>query len=190
MMEDPEARLRRIASQHLPAVAAYLRHRMYPLGAADLDDLLEECLVVTWRRLDDCPVDAERAWLIGVARNVLKNARRSHRRRSRLAALLRPDDPSASPEMWVLASALVRESMAQLTEADRDILMMHHWEGLRSRDIALILGLTQKAAEARLTRAQGRLRHAIERGAGTACYADTRQCVERGVGDGIDTERP
>lgn len=189
-MEDPDARLRRLASEQLPVVAAYLRHRMYPLSTADLDDLLEECLVVAWRRLDACPIDAERAWLIGVARNVMRNARRSSRRQGLLISRLRPEEPSPSAEMWVLASTSVREAMAQLSEADRDVLMMHHWEGLRARDIALVHGLTQKAAEARLTRAQWRLRHAVERGAGTSSRADTTKCGEGRVADGADAERP
>jgi len=189
-MDDAEVRLRRVAAEHLPAVAAYVRHRLYPLDVSDLDDILEECLVVAWRRLDDCPVDSERAWLIGVARNIMSNARRSRQRQIRLLSRLRAAEPSPSAEMWVLASSSIREAMAQLSEIDRDVLMLHHWEGLRAREIALALGLSRKAAEARLTRAQARLRHAIERGAGIVRNADTTKYVERRVGDGSDAEHP
>jgi len=55
-------------------------------------DLVEEVLLVAWRRLDDIPAGAEIPWLIG-ARNVLRNALRQQRRISRCrpgCARLRP----------------------------------------------------------------------------------------------------
>lgn len=161
MAEQDELRLRLLAEKHVPAVATYLRHRLYPLSIAELDDLIEEVLIVAWRRLDDCPVGLERAWMIGVARNVLNNARRSNRRRSRLVRSLPAPEPSASAEMWILAAEEVREAMAQLEAMDRDVLMLHHWEGMTAREISIALEIGPKAAESRLNRAQRRLRRAL-----------------------------
>jgi RNA polymerase sigma-70 factor (ECF subfamily) len=166
MADEVEQRLRRLAEAHMAAVATYLRHRLYPLSIAELDDLIEDVLVVVWKRLDDCPVDSERAWMIGVARNVLNNARRSSRRRSRLVASLPAPEPSPSAEMWVLASRDIRDAMAQLEAIDREALMLHHWEGLTARDISVTLGIGVKAAESRLSRAQARLRSALAVSAG------------------------
>lgn len=157
--EEMERRLRSLAESHIPAVATYLRHRIYPLPAADLDDLIEEVLIVVWKRIDDCPVGAERAWMIGVARNVLHNAQRTNRRRSNLASSLPKLDSSPSAEMWVLAREEVRCAMEQLEEVDRETLMLHHWDGLTAREISVALGIGVKAAESRLTRAQARLRN-------------------------------
>src|SRR5580693_363953 len=120
-------RLRSMAVAHTPAIATYLRHRIYPLPVADLDDLIEEVLIVVWKRLDDCPAGAERAWMIGVARNVLNNAHRSIRRRARLASALPTVGPSPSAEMWVLASEEVRSAMEHLEGLDRETLVLHHW---------------------------------------------------------------
>lgn len=159
--EDVEQRLRSLAASHVPAIATYLRHRIYPLSTADLDDLIEEVLIVVWKRLDDCPAGSERAWMIGVARNVLSNAHRSIRRRSQLAASLPSVEPSPSAEMWVLASAKVREAMEQLEVQDRETLLLHHWDGLTAREISVALGIGVKAAESRLSRAQARLRSAL-----------------------------
>jgi RNA polymerase sigma-70 factor (ECF subfamily) len=161
MADEVEQRLRCLVEAHIPAVATYLRNRLYPLSISDLDDLIEEVLVVLWKRLDDCPVDSERAWMIGVARNVLNNARRSNRRRSRLVALLPVPEPSPSAEIWVLASQDVRDAMAQLEAIDREALMLHHWEGLTGKEISVALGIGVKAAESRLSRAQARLRGAL-----------------------------
>ena len=60
-------RLRKLALEHSPKVASYLNRRAYPLSEADLEDLLEEVLVVTWRRIDDVPEGFELPWMIGVA---------------------------------------------------------------------------------------------------------------------------
>jgi RNA polymerase sigma-70 factor (ECF subfamily) len=159
--EEVERRLRGLAEAHTPAVATYLRHRIYPLRIEDLDDLIEEVLIVVWKRLDDCPTGAERAWMIGVARNVLNNAHRSTRRRSRLASSLPSVEPSPSAEMWVLASEEVRGAMERLEVVDRETLVLHHWDGLTAREISVALGIGVKAAESRLSRAQVRLRSAL-----------------------------
>ena len=154
-------RLRRLAGENTPAVCNYLRHRLYPLANADLDDLLEEVLIVAWKRLDDVPPGDELPWMINVARNVLSNAKRSRRRRSKMEASLRllPAHPSA--EMWVLASSAVREAMEQLSEADRDILMMHNWDGLDVHGVAVALSISDRAADSRLSRARIRFRAAF-----------------------------
>lgn len=159
--EEVERRFRSLAESHTPTIATYLRHRIYPLPVADLDDLIEEVLIVVWKRLDVCPPGSERAWMIGVARNVLNNARRAKRRRTRLASSLPTVDSSPSAEMWVLAAEDVRGAMEQLEAVDRETLVLHHWDGLTAREIAVALGIGVKAAESRLSRAQARLRVAL-----------------------------
>jgi RNA polymerase sigma-70 factor (ECF subfamily) len=161
-IEDVEVtrdqRLRQLAAENTPAVANYLRHRLYPLANADLDDLLEDVLIVIWRRLDDVPPGDELPWMINVARNVLSNAKRSRRRRSKMEASLRLLPPHPSAEMWVLASSTVREAMEQLSDPDRDVLMMHIWDGLDVHGIAVALSISDRAADSRLSRARIRFR--------------------------------
>ncbi len=85
-----EDRFAQLVYAHSSAVGDYLRRRLYPLSHADLDDLVEETMIVVWRRLDAVPADAELPWMLGVARNVLRNARRSKNRRSAFEASLSP----------------------------------------------------------------------------------------------------
>jgi RNA polymerase sigma-70 factor (ECF subfamily) len=157
-----EDRFRRLATDYTPAIANYLRHRLYPLAQADLDDLVEESLIVVWRRIDDVPADAELPWMIGVARNVLNNARRARRRRVAMEGSLSPAAASPSAESWVLASASVREAMAALSRSDRDLLMLSSWEGLSAREIAVVLSISESAANVRLSRAHARFRDAFD----------------------------
>ena len=160
---------RGLAQEHSTAIATYLRHRLYPLARADLDELVEDVLIVAWRRLDRIPKGSERPWLIGVARNVLRNSKRAHVRRSKAESSVAATDDEPSAEMWVVASASIRDAMSQLTASDRDLLMMHHWEGLSAGDIAVVLGISGKAAESRLLRARARFERAFEESSVQSC---------------------
>lgn len=164
MAPRDEERFRRLVEEHAPAVGDYLRRRLYPVSPADLDDLVEETLIVVWRRLDDVPADAERPWMIGVARNVLRNARRSSGRRRALQASLRPapDDPPA--EERVVADVALAQALASLSDDDREIVTLNAWDGYEPRDLAGHLGITANAAAVRLSRARGRLRAALALG--------------------------
>jgi len=147
-----------LALEATPPIGAYLRRRLYPLAAADLDDLVEEVLLIAWRRFDDIPSDAQIPWLIGVARNVLRNAVRKQRRISTLESHLRPAPPDAAAEDYVIADQSIREALGSLSDDDREILLLHFWDGRTSVEIGVIFGITTNAAAVRLSRAQDRFR--------------------------------
>jgi len=153
-----EARFRALAVEVTPVVGAYLRRRLYPLVEADLDDLVEEVLVVAWRRLDDVPADASIPWMIGVARNVLRNAQRKHRRVVAVEDRVRPSGPTAPAEDLVVADEGIRQALAALSDDDREILLLHAWDGRSAAEIAAIFHLTPNAAAVRLSRAESRFR--------------------------------
>jgi RNA polymerase sigma-70 factor (ECF subfamily) len=153
-----ERRFRVLALEATPPIGAYLRRRLYPLAAADLDDLVEEVLLIAWRRFDDIPSDAQIPWLIGVARNVLRNAVRKQRRISTLESHLRPASPDAAAEDYVIADLSIREALSSLSDDDREILLLHFWDGRTSLEIGVIFGITTNAAAVRLSRAQDRFR--------------------------------
>jgi len=153
-----ERRFRAIADEATPAIGAYIRRRIYPLNASDVDDLVEEVLFIAWRRLDDIPSGAEVPWLIGVARNVLRNAQRKHRRGEAAAALMAPPHHDASAEDHVIADEGVRAALEALSDDDRDIVLLHAWDNRSAAEIAVILGITTNAAAVRLSRAQERFR--------------------------------
>jgi RNA polymerase sigma-70 factor, ECF subfamily len=158
MGSPQDDRFRRLVHEHTPAIGNYLRRRLYPLTLADLDDLVEETLLVVWRRIDSVPDEAELPWMIGVARNVLRNARRSQYRRSNFESTLpQPaDDPSA--EDLVIADASVRDALISLNDDDREVLMLNAWDGLDTHALGVALSITTNAAAVRLTRAQARFR--------------------------------
>src|SRR5271155_1106696 len=158
MGSPQDDRFRRLVHEHSTAIGNYLRRRLYPMNMADLDDLVEETLLVVWRRIDSVPDEAELPWMIGGAPNVLRNARRSQYRRTNFESTLSraPDDPSA--EALVIADASVRDALIALSDDDREVLMLNAWDGLDTHALGVALSITTNAAAVRLTRAQARFR--------------------------------
>jgi RNA polymerase sigma-70 factor (ECF subfamily) len=158
MRAQRERRFRTVADEATPAIGAYIKRRIYPLSYSDVDDLVEEVLIIAWRRLDDIPNGAEVPWLIGVARNVLRNAHRKFRRGEVAISRVAPPHHDSSAEDHVIADDAVRSALESLSDDDRDIVLLHAWDGRSADEIGLILGITTNAAAVRLSRAQERFR--------------------------------
>src|SRR4051794_41078752 len=120
-----EARFNRFHEQHFESIRRYAFRRSPALA----DDIVAETFLVAWRRIDEVP-DDERAWLFGVARHVRLNLERSARRQQALSVRL-----AEQPDFSIGADAetpsdLVAAALATLSESDREILLLHAWEGL------------------------------------------------------------
>jgi RNA polymerase sigma-70 factor (ECF subfamily) len=153
-----DERLRKLAHEHSPKIASYLKRRAYPLSEADLEDLLEEVLEVVWRRIGDVPERFELPWMIGVARNVLNNARRKDHRRRAMQSRLTPLGDTSSAEDQVIADAELNRALSRLKPSDREVLLLHFWDGLDVEELAVALSITRNNAKVRLSRAMSRLR--------------------------------
>lgn len=72
---EREQRFRNIYDAAYVDLLRFVRRRVHPTHA---EDVVGEVMLVAWRRLDDVPADLSvaRAWLFGVARKTLQNARR------------------------------------------------------------------------------------------------------------------
>jgi RNA polymerase sigma factor (sigma-70 family) len=139
---------------HAASVSNYLRRRIYPLPATDLDDLLAETFIVVWKREGDVPQGAQLPWILGVARKVLANAQRTQRRRLPREHQGYTDRALPPAEDAAVAQDTLDTALAALTGDERDILLAQVWDGLTSSDIAVLYGLTPNAAAIRLSRAR------------------------------------
>lgn len=150
---------RRLYATHFDAVLGFaLRRTDRPEDAADV---VADTFLVTWRRLRHVPEgEAARPWLYGVARRVLANQRRGVKRRAALGDKLRHQIQTAVADLSdeVLFRADVAAAMARLSARDEEVLRLHFWEGLESREIGEVLGLPGSVVRPRLSRAKSRLR--------------------------------
>ena len=138
------------------------------LSIQDANDTVADIFVTAWRKIDSIPPgDEARLWLYGVARNAVRNAQRSDRRRSRLAAKAGSVAPAPLPgtEEIVVRRAQDRrvlEAMAQLKPDDQEALRLRLWEELPHADIGALLGISSDAARVRIARAMKRMSRALK----------------------------
>jgi RNA polymerase sigma-70 factor (ECF subfamily) len=155
---EPQAQFERLYRQYADRVHAYALRRTTPSAA---DDVVAEVFLVVWRRLHRVPEDPL-PWLLGVARKVLANRRRSESRAAALTERLadpgsRPSAPPVSPEV----DNRVQRALAGLGERDRELLLLIAWEGLRVNEAAAVLGVRSGTLAVRLHRARQRLAQAL-----------------------------
>jgi RNA polymerase sigma-70 factor (ECF subfamily) len=134
----------------------------------DAEDVTSEVFerALRYRKSYDPSRGEPLAWLIGIARRCLDDARTKHRAESR-------EQPDVSSPEDLEADALQRLSVAAavdgLDERSRDLVALRYGADLSARQIAEILGMKTNAVEVALHRTLARLRPALEepRAAGT-----------------------
>ena len=134
----------------------------------DADDVAAETFAVAWRRRHELPDgDAARLWLLGTARRVIANQRRSNGRLGRLrekvgsSVVVAPKVPDPADVAVARSDGSLRRALAKLSESDRELLLMRAWDGLAVADIASVLDITPNAASVRLTKARTKLAAAL-----------------------------
>lgn len=178
---DRHARFERLAADVLDPLERYLRRRTAPEDAVEV---LNDTLLVLWRRLDDVPAEARLAWCYGVARRCLANHRRAAGRRIALLERIRErfdraeahggDGGLGSPDGEPLERALAR-----LPAGELEVVRLWAWEQLEPREIATVLGVSANAVSIRLHRARKRLATWLEAEAvpGPGALPDERPTV-------------
>jgi RNA polymerase sigma factor (sigma-70 family) len=130
-----------------PRVLAYAASHA---GAQRAEDITSETFTIAWRKLDQMPGHAL-PWLLGIARNLVRESRRqtSH------------DELVDAPAADDYALIELRQALASLTEPDQEVLTLIAWHGLTSAEAAKVLGCTKATFFVRLHRARRRLRSAL-----------------------------
>jgi RNA polymerase sigma-70 factor (ECF subfamily) len=132
-------------------------------GRQVADEVVSETFAIAWRRLDDVPEPAL-PWLLGVARNILRDNVRTEARRDALAAELRTWTESDAVDVaeQVTERMGVLRALAALPEDDREVLILVAWQGLSPKEGARVVGCSSAAFRVRLHRARKRLQRAME----------------------------
>jgi RNA polymerase sigma factor (sigma-70 family) len=129
-------------------------------GRQVADEVVSETFAIAWRRLDDVPEPAL-PWLLGVARNVLRDNIRAETRREALNAELRAWTEGDVADQVTERLGVLR-ALAELPEDDREVLLLIAWQGLSPKDAARVVGCSSAAFRVRLHRARKRLKQAME----------------------------
>jgi RNA polymerase sigma-70 factor (ECF subfamily) len=176
----------RLFVRHRPELRKFFALRLDPRirGRVDPSDLVQETQMEAYRRLQDY---LERqpmpfyVWLRKTAYERLIAARRQHLQAGKRTMEREVPLPERSSQLLaqrLLSSAptpsqqlqrrelhrQVRQALAQLAPADREILLMRHFEEIPYQEMAFILGIEPAAARQRHGRALLRLHKLLSEG--------------------------
>ena len=152
-----------VFAQHYPAVARFLRARV---GIEHGDELAAETFEVAWKKRETYdPTRSEvRAWLFGIAVNVLRHHRRSEARRWRAYGRVGVEpmvDLTDRSDDRLDALALrprVGAALAALGAEERDLVLLSAWADLSYEELSAACGIPVGTVRSRLSRARARLR--------------------------------
>ncbi|MCP2337732.1 RNA polymerase sigma factor [Actinomadura rupiterrae] len=157
--------------ERFTAVYDACRQRVWAYAAARAgrqiaDEVVSETFAIAWRRVREMP-DPPLPWLLGVARNVLRDGHRTEARREAFARELAhwAPPPAADVAEHVAERLAVLRALAALSEDDREVLILTAWQGLAPREASKVLGCSTAAFRVRLHRARRRLQQAVEQDA-------------------------
>jgi len=171
LLERFRGRLRSLAASRLDRRLA---------ARVDPSDVAQEALAEADRRLGpylrDRPLPFY-PWLVQFAHDRLIDARRKHLQAAN-RSVLREDVPPSHPGPGPVAPdtspvdraikrerrASVSSALGRLSEADREVLLLRHVEGLTAGEAAAALDLGEEAVKSRHRRALERLRALLDQG--------------------------
>lgn len=165
--ESRKARFRELYEHHYATLFAYaLRRSPDPI---DAHDVAADTFLILWRRLDDAPRSDEDVplWLYGVARRVLANRHRTRHRQERLTHRFAETIAEGATLEEVAShrrnARRLLEALLELSEQERELLLLSAWEHLSTTELATVLGCSENAAAIRLHRARKRLTEVYEK---------------------------
>ncbi len=164
-MSDPaeDGRFHAAYERSVDDVRRFVRRRV---DAAEVEDVVAETFLVVWRRVEALPRgdDAARAWIFGVARNVLLSQQRGERRQQAVAVRIADAQPRVTLDQTdgVVDHILLVQSWRRLPETHQETLALLLWDGLTPAQAAAVLGIRSVTFRLRLSRARKALRAQLD----------------------------
>lgn len=132
---------------------------------AGAEDIVSLTFLEAWRLRESLDqVENQRAWLFGVATNVIRNTRRAARRHRDAMRRLPPPDTVPDVADAVVSritdstrAAAALAALRRLRRTDREVLLLYVWSGLTHEEVARACGAPVGTVRSRLSRARARL---------------------------------
>ncbi|MEU0565284.1 RNA polymerase sigma factor [Nonomuraea sp. NPDC005983] len=152
---------------HYEEIRRYIGRRLDP-GVAE--DLAAETFLIAFRRRTrfDAARGGVRAWLYGIATNLIGRHRRAELRRYRAMARTGPPPDDSGHDQLVadrlsaeVTAARLAEALAGLSRGERDVVLLIAYGELTYDEVAAALGVANGTVASRLSRARAKLRNAL-----------------------------
>jgi RNA polymerase sigma factor (sigma-70 family) len=150
--------------RHAAAVFRYLARRA---GSAAAEDLLSEVFTAALSassRVVAHDSGSALPWLYGIALNVLRRHFRQQQPAGGVTRDLGMDWDAVDDRLDAQAErGRLRAALQDLSDSDRELLLLSAWENLTNAEAAAALGISEGAARSRLHRARKRAVKALQR---------------------------
>ena len=124
----------------------------------DAADAAQEAICTAYQKLHTLRNrDRFRPWLLRILTNECYTILRQRQRFVESDAIPEPETPgpeAADPTLW--------QTVSDLNEQLRSVVVLYYYEGFQVREIASILGISEANVKTRLSRARRRLRDMLE----------------------------
>lgn len=161
----PEERFAAVHAACHDTVYRYLARRIIPAHWAE--DLTGDVFMVVWEKVL-AGSQPETAYVVGIARNLLRNAYKTSAKASKLRLALAQEHMRPTVDNPQVASAL-----AALKETDRELLLLSYWDDFTSEEISVILGSSPGTVRVRLHRARKSFANALSTAGETPALPST-----------------
>lgn len=159
-------RFERLYRENYDYVYNYVSFRM--AGSDEVDDIVSEAFLKAAKAFGR--FDASRArfstWVTSIARNCMTDYWRKHRQHAQLEDV--PDTAYAAEDDYPALNEdakLVKKLLEAIDEADREIVFLKYYKGLKNVDIAKELNINPSTVATRLHRSLARMKSIAEKGA-------------------------
>ena len=162
-----------VYERHFTEIHRYIAGR---LGRDVADDIAADTFVIALHKRDgfDASRGTVRAWLYGIATNLVARQRRAEQRRYRALARAGAQDLADGPEDRVLSLVAAEglqprlaAALARLSPEERDVLLLVALADFSHEEISQALGIPYGTVGSRLNRARKKIRTALGQGGPT-----------------------
>ena len=132
---------------------------------ADAEDVVQDSFIAALEKLDDAEPDRFSGWLLAIVRNRALNLKRSQNVRAAAPLdVLHATSSNSNPEQDTMRGVLrddLTNALGELTEVQRQVVLLHDLEGYKHREIGDMLGISDGASRFHLSTARARLRDVL-----------------------------
>ena len=161
VLNDDRAAFGELVRRHQSAVRTFLRH-LTAGDAATADDLAQETFLHAHRSLPRYRSDAAfLTWLLGIAHNQFRNARRRQREIPQEKIPDSIDDTAASPAHHTALHHDLGSALRQLSTDEQTVLHLCYTQGLTHDEAATLLDWPLGTVKTHVARSKEKLRRLL-----------------------------